>query len=381
MVRTLGGRVVAVVSVAWVCAVAGLAGEPPSYVWDLPAGFPQPRVPADNPMTGEKVELGRHLFYDTRLSVDGTFACANCHQQARAFADEKPRGVGVTGEMHPRGSMSLANVAYSPVLTWANPTVRRLETQALVPMFGEDPVELGLAGREPVLFARLKADRRYAELFPAAFPGEADPVTLLNITRAIASFERTLISGRSPYDRYRYGADRQAISDAAKRGEALFFSEQTECFHCHGGFNFTETVDYAGKGFVEIEFHNTGLYNVDGKGAYPRPNTGVHAVTNDPDDMGRFKAPTLRNIAVTAPYMHDGSIPTLDAVLAHYEAGGRTIATGPHAGVGARNPFKSSFVKGFSLTPDQRRDLVAFLESLTDQVFLTDRRFSNPWLR
>jgi cytochrome c peroxidase len=203
----------------------------------------------------------------------------------------------------------------------------------------------------------------------------------LNITRAIASFERTLISGRSPYDRYRYGADRQAISDAAKRGEALFFSEQTECFHCHGGFNFTETVDYAGKGFVEIEFHNTGLYNVDGKGAYPRPNTGVHAVTNDPDDMGRFKAPTLRNIAVTAPYMHDGSIPTLDAVLAHYEAGGRTIATGPHAGVGARNPFKSSFVKGFSLTPDQRRDLVAFLKSLTDQVFLTDRRFSNPWLR
>jgi cytochrome c peroxidase len=377
--RTLRGWLVAVVGVGWVCARTALAGETPPYIWDLPAGFPQPKVPADNPMTPEKVELGRHLFYDTRLSLDGTFACATCHKQARAFADEKARGLGVTGELHPRGSMSLANVAYSPVLTWANPTMRRLETQALVPMFGEDPVELGLSGKEQVLIGRLRAERRYTELFPAAFPGEPDPFTLASITRAIASFERTLISGRSPYDRYRYGADRQAISDSAKRGETLFFSEQTECFHCHGGFNFTETVDYAGKGFVEIEFHNTGLYNVDGRGGYPRPNTGVHAVTNDPEDMGRFKAPTLRNIAVTPPYMHDGSIATLEEVLAHYEAGGRTILDGPHAGVGARNPLKSSFVKGFSLTPDQRRDLIAFLEGLTDQVFLTDRRFSDPW--
>jgi len=377
--RTLGSWSMAVGGAAWVLAVVVSAGEGPSYVWNLPPGFPQPRVPADNPMTPEKVELGRHLFYDSRLSIDGTFACANCHQQAHAFADSQPRGVGVTGEIHPRGSMSLANVAYSPVLTWANPTMRRLETQALVPMFGEDPVELGLSGKEQMLIDRLKAEPQYTQLFPAAFPGEPDAFTLANITRAIASFERTLISGRSPYDRYRYGADPLVISESAKRGETLFFSEQTECFHCHGGFNFTQTVDYAGKGFVEIEFHNTGLYNVDGRGGFPRPNTGVHAVTNDPEDMGRFKAPTLRNIAVTAPYMHDGSIATLEEVLAHYESGGRTIYGGPNAGVGARNPFKSSFVKGFSLTPDQRRDLIAFLESLTDQTFLTDPKFGNPW--
>jgi cytochrome c peroxidase len=376
--RTSGLWSVAVAVTAWIFVAAAFA-EGPSFVWDLPPGFPQPKVPADNPMTAEKVELGRFLFYDTRLSADGTFACANCHQQAHAFADTKPRGIGVTGEIHPRGSMSLANVAYSPVLTWANPTMRRLEMQALVPMFGEDPVELGLSGKEQLLLDRLKAEPRYTQMFPAAFPGDADPITLTNITRSIASFERTLISGRSPYDRYRYGSDREAISDSAKRGETLFFSEQTECFHCHGGFNFTQTVDYAGKGFAEIEFHNTGLYNVDGKGAYPRPNTGVHAVTNDLDDMGRFKAPTLRNIAVTAPYMHDGSITTLEDVLAHYAAGGRTIHTGPNAGVGASSPFKSSFVKGFSLTPEARRDLIAFLESLTDEAFLTDRRFSDPW--
>jgi len=366
-------------ALAWTLAAALFAGEAAPYVWDLPPGFPPPKVPADNPMTPEKVELGRHLFYDTRLSVDGTFSCANCHQQAHAFADTRPRGVGVTGQVHPRGSMSLANVAYSPVLTWANPTMRRLELQALVPMFGEDPVELGLSGKEQMLIRRLKEEPRYARLFAAAFPDDWDPFTLADITRAIASFERTLISGRSPYDRARNGGDPSAMSASAKRGETLFFSEKTECFHCHNGFNFTNTVDYAGKGFAEVEFHNTGLYNIDGKGGYPAPNTGVHAVSNRARDMGRFKAPTLRNIAVTAPYMHDGSIATLEQVLAHYEAGGRTIAAGPLAGAGAKNPLKSSFVKGFTLTPDERRDLIAFLESLTDQVFLSDPKFSDPW--
>ena len=354
------------------------AGEE-RYVWDLPPGFPRPRVPADNPMSEAKVALGRHLFYDTRLSSDGTFACANCHQQRRAFADDKGRGVGVTGEVHPRGPMALGNIAYSPVLTWANPTVRRLEAQALVPMFGEDPVELGLAGREAKLLTDLGAVPVYRTLFAAAFPGESSPITLANLTKALASFERTLLTGRAPYDRYRTGADAKAISESAKRGESLFFSERTECFHCHGGFNFTETVDYVGKGFLEVEFHNTGLYNLDAKGSYPTRNTGVHEVTDDPEDMGRFKAPSLRNIAITAPYMHDGSIPTLIDVVRHYEAGGRTIADGPHKGVGAANIHKSEFVKGFQLTDGERADLVAFLESLTDVEFLADPRFSDPW--
>jgi cytochrome c peroxidase len=306
------------------------------------------------------VELGRHLFYDKRMSLDQTFSCASCHQQRLAFTDGRPRAVGVTGEVHPRGSMGLANIAYSPVLTWANPTQRRLETQALVPMFGEEPVELGLSGAEAMLLARLAEDPKYQSMFATAFPGEANPITLANLTRALASFQRTLLSGRSPYDRYRTGEDPAAISESAKRGESLFFSEQTECFHCHGGFNFTETADYVGKGFVEVEFHNTGLYNLDAEGSYPVPNTGVHAVTEDPEDMGRFKAPSLRNVARTAPYMHDGSLATLEEVIAHYEAGGRTIANGSFKGVGAANPRKSSFVKGFTLTPDERRDLIAF---------------------
>lgn len=366
-------------SLAGIKPVLSPSGAASSYVWDLPPGFPRPKVPADNPMTTAKVELGRHLFFDTRLSKDGTFSCASCHEQSKAFTDGKAQGVGVTGDVHPRGSMSLTNIGYSPVLTWANPTQRRLETQALVPMFGDDPVELGLSGMEQTLLARLGAEPRYQKLFADAFPADADPINLANLTRAIASFERTMISGRSPYDRFRTGEDPNAISASAKRGEALFFSEETECFHCHGGFNFTETADYVGKGFVEIEFHNTGLYNIDGQGSYPAPNTGVMAISEDEEDMGKFKAPTLRNIALTAPYMHDGSVPTLEAAIAHYEAGGRTVESGPNKGVGSASPLKSAFVKGFTLTEQERKDLKAFLESLTDTAFTTDPRFGNPW--
>jgi cytochrome c peroxidase len=246
-------------------------------------------------------------------------------------------------------------------------------------MFGENPIELGMAGKEALLLERLKAEPVYQRMFPAAFPAERDPFSLASITRAIASFERTLLSGDSPYDRYRTQMDLKAISPEAHRGEELFFDERTECFHCHGSFNFTETVDYVGKAFVEIEFHNTGLYNIDGKGGYPPPNTGTHEVTGRAADMGRFRAPTLRNIALTAPYMHDGSIATLEGVIRHYEAGGRTIAEGPDWGVGRTSPLKSSFVKGFTLTDAERRDLVAFLESLTDINFTTDPRFANPW--
>ncbi len=378
------GRGLAVAGVTAVGAVSALTvafaavKQPPNeYRWRLPRGFPVPKVPPDNPMSEAKVELGRRLFYDVRLSGNRMQSCASCHRQELSFADPLPRAVGSTGELHPCSSMSLANIAYSPALTWSSPSQRKLENQALVPMFGEEPVELGLAGKEAELVERLTSEGGYAQLFAAAFPGDRQPVSVLNVTRAIASFQRTLISGNSPYDRFK-GGDQAAISAAAVRGERLFFSERTECFHCHGGFNFTGTVDYVGKGFVEVEFHNTGLYNLGGKGEYPAPNVGVSEHTGDPEDMGKFKAPSLRNVGLTAPYMHDGSIPTLEQVIDHYAAGGRTIESGQLAGVGSRNPFKSGFVKGFRLTTREKTDLVAFLRSLTDSTFITDPRFSNP---
>ena len=281
--------------------------------------------------------------------------------------------------MHPRGPLSLVNVAYSPVLTWANPNMRRLEQQALVPMFGDSPVELGMSGKEDVLLARLKEDPRYQKLFADAFAGGGDPFTIANVTKALASFERTLLSGDSPYDEYRRGDDASAIPESAKRGEALFFSERLECFHCHGGFNFTGSMDYLGKGFAEVEFHNTGLYNLKGRFSYPRPNLGLFEFTQQEDDVGKFKAPTLRNIAVTAPYMHDGSVKTLEDAIAHYKTGGRTIRSGPVAGDGSRNPAKSEFVKPFDLSRGETADLLAFLRSLTDTAFLSDPAFGDPW--
>ncbi len=359
-------------------ALIGAALPRAAWQWELPAGFPEPRVPADNPMTQEKVVLGRHLFYDKRLSGNGTFACSSCHLQSRAFADPLPRGVGSTGEVHPRGSMSLANVAYSPALTWGNPNMKSLEQQALVPMFGEEPVELGLAGQEEALLKRLGGDARYRRMFAAAFPAEAVPLNVRNLTKAVASFERTLISGASPFDRAQRG-EVGAMSVSAKRGEELFFSERLECFHCHGGFNFTGTVDNVGRGFAEVEFHNTGLYNIGGKGGFPKENPGLREFTQRAEDEGKFKAPTLRNIALTAPYMHDGSIATLEGVLEHYAAGGRTITAGPHAGVGSTNPNKSEFINGFELTAQERQDVIAFLNSLTDSTFIRDLRFSDPW--
>ena len=270
-----------------------------SYEWNLPPGFPLPNVPPDNPMTKQKVELGRYLFYDTRLSLKQTQSCATCHRQDRAFSDGRGRGLGSTGELHPRGPLSLVNVGYSPALTWANPLMRTLEAQALVPMFGETPVELGMSGKEAVLLERLKGDALYRKLFAQAFPSEVDPFSIHSITQAIASFERTILSGDSPYDRYRLGDDPEAIPESAKRGEALFFSERLECFHCHGGFNLTGTVDYLDKGFAEVEFHNTGLYNLKGTFSYPPPNLGLYEFTHQEEDIGKFKAPTLRNIAVT----------------------------------------------------------------------------------
>lgn len=350
----------------------------PAYSWDLPVSYPMPPVPPDNPMSSIKVELGRHLFYDQRLSINATMSCATCHRQSLAFTDGLAQAVGATGEMHPRGSMSLVNIAYAARLTWANHLLERLEIQALTPLFGENPVEMGMVGRETEIVAVLRQDELYSRLIPLAFPDDADPFSLLNLLRAIASFVRSIVSFDAPYDRYLHG-DASALSLSAVRGMALFFSERLECFHCHGGYHFTDSSTHADAVVESVGFHNNGLYNIAGNGAYPPDNTGLFDITGERRDMGRFKAPTLRNIAVTAPYMHDGSIETLDAVIRHYEAGGRAITQGTRAGDGSRSPFKSPFIKGFSLSEQERVDLLEFLASLTDETVLHEPRLADPF--
>lgn len=347
----------------------------------LPSRYPIPKTPDDNPFTREGVALGRFLFYDTRLSGNQTQSCASCHQQASAFTDGRPLGVGSTGEVHPRNSMSLSSVGYASALAWANPLLTQLEKQILIPMFGENPVELGLAGKEDELLARLEADPRYRRLFAEAFPGSGeDPINVGNVVRAIASFTRSLISSDSPFDDYYYRFDDSALSESALRGIDLFFTERFECFHCHGGTFFSASITFVGKEIDEIQFDNNGLYNLDGNGAFPPNNRGIMEITGDPRDMGRFKAPTLRNIALTAPYMHDGTMDTLESVLVdQYAHGGRLTTEGPNAGDGSTSPLKSQFVRGFTMTEQEKADILALLDSLTDERFVTNPRYSDPF--
>jgi len=368
------------------CSDSDTAATPEAWVWDIPDTVPEPRVPEDNPMTAEKVELGRFLFYDKRLSANETQSCGSCHLQELAFTDGLPQAEGSTGQIHPRGSMSIANSAYAASLTWANESLVLLERQALVPIFGENPVELGMANMENELLRRMREDARYPEMFAAAFPDEQEPISLDGITKAIAAFQRQVTSFNSPVDRWQQG-DRTALSESAQRGLALFFGgtseagvdDAFECFHCHGGFLFSQSSDDAGQVFDQKFFMNNGLYNLDADGSYPPGNEGLFEMTGDPNDKGRFKPPSLRNVAVTSPYMHDGSIETLEEVLDHYARGGRLIESGPNAGDGKDNPNKSAFLNGFVMSEREKQDIVAFLHALTDENLLTNPAYSDPF--
>jgi cytochrome c peroxidase len=340
---------------------------PSGYRWQLPEGFPTPRVPPDNPMTVEKVELGRQLFHDHRMSGDGTLSCASCHRPELAYTDGLNRAVGSRGIIHPRSTMSLTNVAYNATLGWDDPTLTLLEDQVLVPLFNTQPLEMGVAGREEEILKRFRNDQRYRKLFRRAFPVDEDPISMRNVIYALASFERTLISGNSPYDRWVYGGEVDALDPDERAGARLFFSQRLNCFRCHAGFNLSGPVVYEGSGTPKAQFHNTGLYNEDGRGAYPTPNTGVHRHSGGSKDMGKFRAPTLRNIALTAPYMHDGSITTLEAVIDHYAAGGRARNIGPDS-------LTDNLVAGFELTSEERKQLVEFLRALTDESFVSRAR-------
>lgn len=341
---------------------AGLATAGMAYDWAIPAWLPPPPVPADVTMTEALVDLGRHLFHDRRLSADGSLSCASCHDPARAFADDRPVTTGVTVEAGAFNAPSPGNVGYMPTLTWANPLVRSLEFHALIPLFGEAPVEMGNAGQEEKLFARLMADPWYRAAFAAAFP-DRPAADLYTVTRALGAFQRTLITARSPYDRFAYEGDRSALSEAARRGMELFFDHRLECYHCHAGFNFTGHLVTSRSAAPETLFANTGLGRTE----------GIAAFTLNPADRGRIRVPSLRNVAVTGPYMHDGRFATLEQVVRHYAAGGEA------ARHGAPDPRRDPLIGGFTITEAEIADLVAFLESLTDPAFLTDPAHANPW--
>jgi cytochrome c peroxidase len=341
-----------------------LSCKPPTlahteYDWNLPKGFPIPIVPADNPMTIDKVVLGKKLFFDVDMSFNQSISCASCHQPQFAFSEPQKTAVGSSGQRHRRNTQSLVNVAYNSNLTWAHSGLNQIEQQILIPMFSENPIELGITGYESEVLQRFEKEN-YAVLFNNAFGGSQ--VSFDRIVKALASYVRSLTSFDSPFDEYAYQSNDDAMSDAAKRGMELFYSEKLECFHCHGGFNFTQSTRHKNQRLDLQPFHNTGLYNVDEKGAYPVYDQGLIEATLQPHDMGKFRAPTLRNVEVSAPYMHDGSLATLGDVIEFYADGGR--------GNGIVNPLKSPFLVGFDLKLEQKQDLITFLQSLTDRNFL-----------
>jgi len=344
------------------------------YHWPIIKGFPKPQVPQNNPMTLAKVNLGKVIFFDKSLSANEQQSCASCHHQKFAFGEDIPQSIGSTQQAHRRNAPALVNIAYNKTLTWAHDGLMSIEQQILLPMFGEFPVELGITGHEEEVLARFQT-LKYQTLFANAFPEQKVSFDL--IVKALASYVRSLISLNAPFDHYAYLGKDDAISASALRGMNLFFSEKLECHHCHGGFNFTQSTSHEKQLIDRRPFHNTGLYNVsvDKESkvtGYPKHDTGLAEISTLTKDNGRFRAPTLRNIEVSAPYMHDGSITSLSEVVDFYAAGGRNITEGSFKGDGRSNPLKSKFIKGFTLTVEEKEDLINFLKTLTDHSFLSD---------
>lgn len=305
--------------------------EDAPFALQLPPGFTMPVVSPDNPLTQASVELGKALFFDPRLSRDGTVSCASCHLPSKAFSDTARVSVGIEGRTGFRNSPSLGNVGYHAAF-FRDGGVPTLEQQVIAPI--HDVVEMDHDINR--VAALLRDEEPYRRLSRAAYGRELDAWV---VTRAIANYERTLISGWSRYDRYIQG-ELTALTEQELRGLALFNSEELNCTACHSGFDLS---DHA--------YHNVGQY-LD----YADPGRG--RITLDPGDEGKFKTPTLRNIARTAPYMHDGSMATLEQVVDFFAAGGL-----PHAN---RDPLMQSF----ALSPDDKADLIAFLRALNDEQLI-----------
>ena len=304
-------------------------------------------------MSDTKVGLGCRLFFETRLSATNAYSCASCHHPELAFTDGRALAVGAKGDSMYRGAMTLTNVAYNPAFTWASDSVVTLERQMEQPLFNEHPLEMGLKRDDRALLEWLGQQENYAAAFRQSFPQEAQPITIPNVLKAIASYERTLISGRSAFDRYVYDDNRAAFSEAARRGMRLFYSDRSGCAHCHFGLNFSGPIVHRGKPDQRALFANNG--------SAVKGDEGLSVETKRQQDRGRFRVPTLRNIAQTAPYMHDGRFATLEQVIEHYAGGGM------HAdSIGAVD----SQIRPLDLSAEEKRDLLEFLRNLSDTEFV-----------
>ncbi len=343
-VDRMTGRSVAVASVAVVAlalsAVSGVRGGQPLQAAteangapSVPLGLEDPAayIPADNPQTPTKIELGRMLFFDKRLSKTNTIACANCHMPALAFTDGQSVSMGINRLQGGRSAPTAINRVYSKLQFWDG-RAQTLEEQSTGPFV--NAVEHGFFDYDEMT-TKMKKVSGYRELFKEVF---AEDITEKNIGKAIASFQRTLISGNSPADRFDFGGDEQALTASAQRGLELG-GGKARCTRCHSGFNFSDE-----------KFHNLGIgWDTN------QVDLGRYMVTKDPEDIGAFRTPTLREISRTAPYMHDGRFGTLEEVVNFYNQGGM------------RNPHLDNTIIPLELTESERQDVVAFLRSLNGE--------------
>jgi cytochrome c peroxidase len=323
--------------------------------------------------TESNIKLGRYLFYDRRLSVNNTRSCGTCHNPQFAFTDGYKRSLGVFADLHQRNTQPLFNLQYLKYFTAADSTIHSPLQQMANPLFNNHPAEMGVNGNETVILKKIAADEVYKKLFAAA----DKLISWADIKSAISAFMFTLQSANSPYDKFKNG-DSAALTTAAKKGMQLFFSAKLNCSSCHGGFNFSSPSVTSNKGDTLFYF-NTGLYNIDGKGAYPAYDQGLYQLTKNTADMGAFRVPALRNLAFTAPYFHDGSAASLSEVIDIYAAGGRNITQGIYNGDGKLNPNKHPFISGFNTTPEDKINLINFLLSLSDSSFINNPAYQNPF--
>ncbi len=352
----------------FVLVFAGLAGQ----LAAAPLGLPPVPIPEDNPQTPAKIALGDRLFHDTRFSADGKVSCASCHSQDKAFTDNLPVSKGFNGLTGTRNAPTVINAAYMKTLFWDG-REPDLEGQAKQPFV--NPVEGGLPDHKPLL-AVIRGDRDYVKAFREVFGVAPADINMDHVARAIASFERTIVAGDSPFDRYYYGGDEKAMTPAQVRGLAVFVGKG-RCVSCH-------TIEQTQALFTDNRFHNIGVgfKRIRGKEAevaqrflqakrkganvdvtvLTRANVselGRFAVTENFTEVGAFKTPTLRNVELTGPYMHDGSLETLEDVVEFYNNGGRLKETDPLSG------FLSGGIRPLGLDEGEKRDLVEFMKALT----------------
>jgi cytochrome c peroxidase len=364
--------------VAGVFSGALLVQGDPMQGMDPPLGLPPVPIPADNSQSAAKIALGDDLFHDVRFSSTGDVSCSTCHEQGKAFTDSPLRvSEGITKLTGTRNAPTVLNAAYMKTQFWDGRSPS-LEDQALHPFV--NPVEMGLENHEPIL-AIVRTDPEYVKVFKEVFGKSGEAITMKEVTQAIAAFERTQVFGNSPFDRWFYGGKEQALTDAQKRGYQIFIS-QGRCVSCH-------VIEQTQALFTDNRFHNIGVGINDIQKDVPAlsqeflraeatmtevdikvltdartSELGRFAVTRGFDDLGSFKTPTLRNVAATAPYMHDGSIAALREVVMHYKNGGVTNE-GDQV-----NDYLSGGIRPLVLTDAEIAELVAFMEALTSPEFV-----------